>query len=127
MIKKRNYDMFDNIFDNMFQGLPAFGGSLNSSFSIENSKIITENGRTKILIPMPGFKKESISVNIEKGFLLVSAENSLLGEKKLERKYSLSEDVDLSSIQSTYTDGVLSISLTGKPNPHPAKINIPVE
>ena len=82
-----------------------------------------------IILKLAGCKKESISIEIEKNLLVVTAKTSFdLGEKQLSKGERLSssdikktfdisyllEDYDISDAESSYVDGVLKIDFNKK-------------
>ncbi len=99
----------------------------------------TENGY-EMDVEMPGFKKEDISVDFEKGYLTVSAKSENKPEEKegkhryvkqerrfaCRRSYYIGE-VDESKITAKYSDGVLQVNLPKKELPKPAAHKIAIE
>ena len=90
---------------------------------------IKDNGKEYVLeAELPGFKKEDIHVDIEDGYMTISAERSNETEKKddkgnfvrRERSYgSFSRSFDVSSVKTEditgeYKDGVLTLTMPKK-------------
>ena len=90
---------------------------------------IKDNGKEYVLeAELPGFKKENIHVDIEDGYMTISAERSNETEKKddkgnfvrRERSYgSFSRSFDVSSVKTEdvtgeYKDGVLTLTMPKK-------------
>ena len=88
-----------------------------------------DNGKEYVLqAELPGFKKEDIHVDIEDGYMTISAERSNETEKKddkgnfvrRERSYgSFSRSFDISSVKTEditgeYKDGVLTLTMPKK-------------
>ena len=82
----------------------------------------------ELIVDLPGFKKEDIHVDIEDGYLTISAERNSESEKKddkgnfvrRERSYgSFSRSFDVSSVKTDditgeYKDGVLTLTMPKK-------------
>jgi HSP20 family protein len=91
--------------------------------------IIKENDNDYILsLPLPGFKKEEINIDIEDDILIISSEVIKDDFKEsFENKYSIPEDVDKNKIEALMEDGILTI-IIGKykelPKTNIKKINI---
>ena len=103
---------------------------------------IKDNGKEYVLeAELPGFKKEDIHVDIEDGYMTISAERSNETEKKddkgnfvrRERSYgSFSRSFDVSSVKTEditgeYKDGVLTLTMPKKEEnvPTSRRIEIP--
>ncbi len=88
---------------------------------------ITENDKSfNIELSIPGFKKEDVRIEIEKGVLKISAQSEIQSEEKDEnekvlrqefrassfsRSFAIPENVDAESIEASQKDGVLQITL----------------
>ncbi len=86
--------------------------------------VIDESDRVRVVVDLPGFEKDDISVYIEDGDLVVKAKR---GEEKEEkgrnylrrersygevyRRISLPSDVDEERIKARYRNGVLEVEL----------------
>ena len=103
------YDMFDEV--NM-KGM--------------NSDVYLENDTYHIEIDVPGFNKEDLHVEVNKGVVLVKAEKNVVEENndkkylrherrynKLERSFSFS-DIDEDSIKAEFTNGTLHLTINKK-------------
>ena len=80
---------------------------------------IKDNGDSYMLeADLPGFKKEDIHVDVQNGYLTISAERRSESEEKdskgnvihSERSFNLS-GIDEDKITASYKDGVLSLSM----------------
>ncbi len=119
---RNNYNGFlDNAFDDLFQ--PFYGrgvGSMKTDVS-EN-----EEGY-QFEIDLPGFKKDEINIDLDKGYLTISAnrkeevnEENKKGYLFRERKFgSMSRtfyvgEVNEENIKANFADGILSIDVPKK-------------
>lgn len=104
-----------------FFGLRPYNSDLNRNMM--NIDIQEVNNVYDIKVDLPGIDKNNILVNIEKGYLNISAERRNLVESKdtyySERSYGsfsrsvkLPRDVDEDTIKAFYKDGVLEITLS---------------
>lgn len=134
-----NYNGNSDLLDEMFGGFfkPMFYEDKVGSMATDIKE--TENGY-EMDVEMPGFKKEDISVDFEKGYLTVSAKSENKPEEKEDkhryvkqerrfacrRSYYIGE-VDESKITAKYSDGVLQVNLPKKELPKPAAHKIAIE
>jgi len=88
-------------------------------------------------VDFPGVKKEDINVRVENGMLVVSALRSFKNELsrddyyicessfgKIERRFTLPEDIDTEKINAEYKNGRLEIELQKVPTAKPKSITI---
>ncbi|MEI7612288.1 MAG: Hsp20/alpha crystallin family protein [Betaproteobacteria bacterium] len=120
------YNPSDETFDDLFRGFfmrpVRFDGAQDVQIKLdvsEDSKAYTVHAE------IPGVKKEDISVTIDGGQVAISAEVKNQkeikdGEKvirsersygKVSRSFALAQDVDESSAEAKYNDGVLTLTL----------------
>ena len=88
--------------------------------------IYEKDGNYVVEMDTPGYSKDEISIDVEKGYLTISAHHSdeVNDENKnyirKERRYGATRrqfyvgDVDESSIKATFTDGVLKVTVPKK-------------
>lgn len=89
--------------------------------------IYEEDGKYKVEMDIPGFKKEDIKLNCDNGYLTIQAENKQKNDVKdgkkyirKERSYSKYErsfylgDCDEDKIDASYKDGTLYITIPKK-------------
>ena len=115
-------DPFDAFFNTPFTPAPK------SSSTLMRTDIKEHDDGFEMTIDLPGFKKEDIHVDIEDGYMTISAERSNETEKKddkgnfvrRERSYgSFSRSFDVSSVKTEditgeYKDGVLTLTMPKK-------------
>lgn len=85
------------------------------------ANIYEYEGKYEIVLAIPGFQKEDISINVENNHLLVKGENkSQAGVKykhlefnhnQFKRSFKLSDKLDSNSITASYTNGLLTITI----------------
>ena len=89
--------------------------------------IYEKDGKYNIEMDIPGFKKEDIKLNCDKGYLTISAEKNIENDESDDKKYIRRErsyskyersfylgDCDESNIDATYKDGTLYIVIPKK-------------
>ena len=110
-------DVFDNLFNDTF-----FSDRMVSRVPAVN--ISETDGHYHIELAAPGLKKEDFKINLDRNVLSISCEQRQ--EKKEEKKnysrkeysynsfvrsFNLPDTVDQSSIEATYSDGILNIDV----------------
>ena len=91
-----------------------------------NSDVYVENDAYHIEIDVPGFNKEDLTLEVNKGVVVVKAEKTTLDENndkkylrherrynKLERSFSFS-DIDEDSIKAEFNNGTLHLTINKK-------------
>lgn len=131
---------------------PFFTDLFDTPISNTDLKIIDRNMRTDVVetegeyllsVDLPGFKKDQVSVEIEDGYLVISAQaetsndGEIKGEpkylrrerssKSLKRSFYVGDDVNEESIEAKMEDGVLSITLPKKTPVVPPKKTINIQ
>lgn len=111
MLPRKFY--IDDIFDSL---LESEKNNMRCDIYEENNKYIAE-------IDLPGFKKDEIKIECNKGNLIITAEKKIEEESKDKKyirrersfgKYSRSiylGDIDDENISANYTDGTLKITI----------------
>ena len=114
MLPTRFY--FDNAFDQLFE---------NEGNKLMNCDVYEKDNTYHVEMDLPGFKKEEIKVECNKGNLVITAEKSSNDEKKDEdKKYLRRErsygkisrsfylgDIKEDAIEAKFDNGTLSISI----------------
>lgn len=76
-------------------------------------------------VELPGVKKEDISINVEANLLKITAVRKRGTEEfKYEREYHLSNEMDAANIKATNENGILTLTLTRKPEAQGRQIQI---
>ncbi len=99
-------------------------GSYNES-SLMKTDIRDNDGHYELDVDMPGFKKDEIQVELEDGYLTISAEKGLDKEEEKKGKYIrreryagacsrtfyVGENVERSDIKANFKHGILKLSV----------------
>jgi HSP20 family protein len=123
------YDPFDDMFGDLLKGFfvrpVSFEGPAQSPVKVD----VTEDDHAyKVKAELPGVKKEDINVSIDGSQISINAEVKKEHEEKdgervlrseryygkFSRSFALSQDVDESTAQAKYSDGVLELILPKK-------------
>lgn len=132
MVEKHNNDLFNEVFGDFFK--PVFYGD-NAVYMATDVK--EKEKSYELEIEMPGYNKEDISVDFEKGYLTVSAkkdEKQEEGKKYISRErhqvcrrsYYVGE-IDENGITAKYENGVLTVDLPKRVEEQPKTKRISVE
>ena len=81
----------------------------------------TENNDFQLTLPLPGFKRDEVSIEIENRTLSIVAKNS---KHSISRSLDLLETIDTEAIGATLEDGILTIMLGRSELAKPRKIAI---
>jgi HSP20 family protein len=116
LMSKRFSDIMDEFFND---AVSARRDSFVPSIDISET-----NNEFLITAELPGMKKEDITISLENNRLSISGERSFENEDKgktfhrvetqygsFERSFQLPDNVDEESIQASYEDGLLNISI----------------
>ena len=132
----RNFGNFDPWHD-MARFEREFWGDNDKAFKTD---IKDEGDHYLLEAELPGFEKEDIKVNVEDGYLTISAERKNETEEKKENGYirrerrfgSFSRSFDVTSVNTDsitaeYKNGVLALNLPKKDETKPAMTNIEIK
>ena len=118
LMPRRNFDLFDDIFDE-----PMFGRNDNKIMKTDIKE--HENGY-EILVDLPGYNKNNLHLSIEDGYLTVNAKQEKENNEKdnhgkfvrrerffgeCSRSFYVGEDIKEEDIKASYKDGVLTIDI----------------
>ncbi len=78
----------------------------------------------KVILEIPGVKKDDIKINAYVGIVEVIANNSL---RKYHKSIELPDDADTETARSTYNNGILEITFNKKENTKPKGRGIKIE
>ncbi|MBK1878469.1 Hsp20/alpha crystallin family protein [Pelagicoccus mobilis] len=121
--------------DSIFAGFPSFFdleknvGSLGTESGVKVRWYEQGDGYLARL-DLPGARKEDISLEIEDGYLKVTATRKFESDDKqgssfeYSKSFNVPEDVDAEKISATYEDGVLSLNLPKGEKAKPRQISV---
>ncbi len=102
---------------------PTFGGFVSKEEWEPLSTVIPEKDKIRIIVDLPGAKKESIKIDATSKMVEVSAESE---DRKFYKKIDLPEEVDPETAKAKYNNGVLEI-VFGKKSKEEKRKEIKVE
>jgi len=131
MVNITRFTPIDEAFENLFRGAPVWLPNLEARAPapMKFRMDVTENDKEyQVLAELPGLKKEDISVTINGNEITISAEvkqekdvkdgeTVLRAERyygKIQRAFTLGQEVDEATAQAKYNDGVLELKLPKK-------------
>ncbi|MEO8101775.1 MAG: Hsp20/alpha crystallin family protein [Betaproteobacteria bacterium] len=123
-------------FPDVFRGLPRPLRTLGPDFDIKVDVSETD-GEYKVKADIPGMKKEDINVAVDGNIVSISAETKRETEQKgekwlrterqygrVERSFSLGQDIDAAGVKAKYDQGVLNLTLPKKPGTLSKQISV---
>ena len=122
--------LFDDLFDDAFAAAPAWGGhsplyGKHAKHLMKTDVRETENAY-ELDIDLPGFKKDEVQVELQNGYLTISASKCLDKDKEdkkgrylrqerytgaMRRSFYVGEAVKSQDVSAKFEDGILRISL----------------
>jgi HSP20 family protein len=131
MLNITRFNPLEDAFENLFRGVPVWlpARETRALAPMQLRMDVTENDKEYVVLAeMPGVKKDEISVTIDGNEVTVSAEvkhekdvkngeRVLLAERyygKIQRAFTLGQEVDEASAQAKFSDGVLELRLPKK-------------
>ena len=131
MVNITRYYPLEDTFENWFRGVPMWlpNPEPRAPAPTQFPMDVSENDREyQVLAELPGVKKEDISITINGNEVAVSAEvkhekdvengeTVLRAERyygKIQRAFTLGQEVDEATAQAKYNDGVLELTLPKK-------------
>lgn len=125
----RGFDNFQQLVDNVFGrssgGFPAFA---DETFNMPATDISESDTEYSISAELPGIKKEDIEVSLHDGVLSIVAssksEHEEKGDKQIRserrygkfvRRFTLGDNVEESSVNARFEDGVLKLAVKKTP------------
>src|SRR3954465_4442675 len=88
------------------------------------SDVNVTNKEVKVVLEMPGIKKEDIKINAYDGAIEVIADNP---QRKYHKTIDLPQDVDIETARSTYNNGILEVAFDKKRQTAPKGKEIKIE
>ena len=126
--------LFDDLMDFTFPTFRDFGDAERKLYGKNASHLMKTDVHEhedayEVDIDLPGFKKDEITLNLEKGYLTVSAAKGLDKDEKdkkgklirqeryagaMQRSYFIGENVTADEIKAKFEDGVLKLGIPKK-------------
>lgn len=134
----RTTSFFDDAFDDVFSA-PFFRGSNEVSMKTD---ITEKDGNYLLDIELPGCKKEDIKMELDEGYLTISASRNTSNEEKddkgniirqerysgtYQRSFYVGDEVNETDIKASYDNGELKIIVPKKEAKLPEKRYISIE
>jgi len=88
------------------------------------SDVNVSDKEVKVVLEMPGIKKENIKINAYDGAIEVIADNP---QRKYHKTIDLPQDVDIETARSTYNNGILEVTFDKKIQTKPKGKEIKIE
>jgi HSP20 family protein len=119
-LERRNQNLFDDMFDDMFRA-PVLGNS-----QLMRTDIHEKDGKYILDVEVPGVKKEDVKISLYNGNLTISVEHSETNEEKdakgkilrqeryngsCSRTFYVSDAIKDTDIHASFNNGILSIEL----------------
>lgn len=108
-----------------------------TSYPKTKDLIVEFDDKFEVSIELPGIDKSDLSVEVDQGYLVVKAARkdpykdtkaTVLSSSRIfgefERKYKLSDTIDKESVDASYVNGILTISLNKQESKKPSKVTI---
>jgi HSP20 family protein len=131
MVNIRRFNPLEDAFENLYRGVPVWlpNPEARATAPTQFRMDVTEDDMEyHVLAELPGLKKEEISITINGNEVAVSAEvkhekvvkngeTVLCAERyfgKIQRAFTLGQEVDEATAQAKYNDGVLELTLPKK-------------
>ena len=117
----RTYDVFNEFFDDVFDR-PV----LRNSASVMKTDVHEKDGSYILDIDLPGYKKEDVNIELDKGYLTISAKHEVSDEEKdskgniirqersfgsCSRSFYVGDQIKPETISAKYENGVLKLNV----------------
>ena len=143
-----NDSLFDDLMNFEFPAFPEFENVDRKLYGRHADRLMKTDvheheGQYEVDIDLPGFKKDEITLNLENGYLTVSAAKGLDKDEKdkkgrvirqerysgaMSRSFYIGENVTEDEIKARFEDGVLKLNVPKKDAPKvPEKKTIMIE
>ena len=135
-------NLFDDLMDFDFPSFPDFNDARHAS-RVMKTDVHEHDDHYEVDIDLPGFKKNEIHLELESGYLTVSAAKDVDRKEKskkgkvirkerysgvVQRSFYVGEGLTENDVHAKFEDGVLSLTLPKKETPRlPEKRNIKIE
>ena len=121
-------DFFDDL-DRDFFDEPMPVRRVNGHSSLMRTDITKKNGNYELAVELPGYKKDDVSLELENGYLNISAKHNESKEEKndkgevirseryagnMARSFYVGNDIGEGDVTARFEDGVLHITIPAK-------------
>jgi HSP20 family molecular chaperone IbpA len=123
-ISTKNY--FDRLFEDTFSTMThdLFSSPL-ARIGIENKK--NEDGSLTVSVDIPGIKEEDITIEIQDNIVGIKGiRKTATSSYTVNKSFTIPEGYSSDDIRAELVDGVLSLTLVGKPLPQKEVKKIPI-
>jgi len=129
------FGSFEKQFDSIFAGFPSLFDFQELSGDFANDSTVKVRWYEKddgylARLDLPGVRKEDISLELEDGYLRVSASRTFEPAEKgdaafeYRKNFKVPDEVEVTGIAATYEDGVLSLKLPKGEKAKPRQIRV---
>jgi len=123
-------DFFDDI-DRDFFDEPMPVRHVNGHSSLMRTDITKKDGNYELAVELPGYKKEDVSLELENGYLNISAKHNENKEEKndrgevirserysgnMARSFYVGDDIKEEDVKARFEDGILKVVIPDKEN-----------
>jgi HSP20 family protein len=122
-----------------YAGETEFNGAITSAW-LPPTDVFEDKDALKILVELPGVKKEDVKLSLENQTLTIRGEKKQVAEEKtkrvhryertygaFERSFALPNTVDPERVQAAFTDGLLTVTLPKVERARPREIPVTVK
>ncbi len=123
-------DFFDDL-DRDFFDEPMPVRHVNGHSSLMRTDITKKDGNYELAVELPGYKKDDVSLELENGYLNISAKHNESKEEKndkgevirserysgnMARSFYVGDDVKEEDVKAKFEDGILKVTIPDKEN-----------
>ena len=117
-LTRRNNNLFDSLFNDVFDDF--FNDRTIARSYMNNAQqdiqVYNNDEEWQVVFAVPGVKKDAVEIKVDDHILTVSYENKAEDNRlnfvaSFSRSWNVDRDVDISKIDATHEDGVLTITI----------------
>ena len=117
-LTRRNNNLFDSLFNDVFDDF--FNDRTIARSYMNNAQqdiqVYNSDEEWQVVFAVPGVKKDAVEIKVDDHILTVSYENKAEDNRlnfvaSFSRSWNVDRDVDISKIDATHEDGVLTITI----------------
>ncbi len=127
--------LFDDMFNDAFTLVPAFAKNASIGSGMKNlmkTDVRELENTYELDIDLPGFKKEEVRIELDKGYLTISASRTVDNDEKdkkgqyirrerysgeCSRSFYIGENVEPKDVTAKFENGILQIAFPKAPQP----------